>query len=143
MREMTPAECRDFLLHSTRTAKLSTVRSDGRPHIAPIGFLLDEDAVIFTTGETSVKGKNIRRDPRVSLCVDDETPPFAFVIIEGNAEILLPTPADLLDWAIRINRRYMGDDQAEAYARRTAVPGELLVRVTPLKTIAWKDVANW
>jgi len=37
----------------------------------------------------------------------------------------------------------MGDDQAEAFGKRNAVPGELLVRVKPSKIIAYKDVAAW
>jgi hypothetical protein len=47
----------------------------------------------------------------------------------------------VLAWATRIAARYMGADQAEAYGRRNAVPGEALVRVTPTKIIAEKDVA--
>jgi hypothetical protein len=37
----------------------------------------------------------------------------------------------------------MGADQAEAFGKRNAVPGELLVRITPTKIIAWKDIADW
>ena len=35
----------------------------------------------------SVKGRDMLRDPRVSLCVDDQTPPFSFVVIEGLVKI--------------------------------------------------------
>ena len=71
------------MLSGTRTAKLATVRADGRPHVAPVWFDLDGDEIVFTTGKDSVKGKNILRDPRVMISVDDENPPFAFVFIEG------------------------------------------------------------
>ncbi len=73
--------------------------------------------------------------------VDDEEPPFAFVTIEGDA-----TLSDDLDemrrWATRIAARYMGEEQAEAYGARNAVPGELLVRVKPTKIVAVKGVAD-
>lgn len=140
-REMTPEEYRSFMLDHVRTAKLATVRPDGRPHVAPIWFHLDGDDLIFTTGEDTVKGRNMRRDPRVSLCVDDEDPPFAFAIVEGEAELSRNAP-DLLRWATLIGGRYMGEELAEAYGRRNAVEGELLVRVRPVKVRACKEIAD-
>lgn len=142
MREMTAEERRAFLDHGTRTAKLATVRADGRPHLAPIWFVLDGDDLIFTTGKDTAKGKNIQRRPRVSLCVDDQTPPFAYVMVEGDAEIS-EDPADLLHWATVIGGRYMGQEQAEQFGRRNAVPGELLVRVRPVKILARDGISDW
>jgi hypothetical protein len=84
MRTLTTAEAQAFLLHGTRTAKFATVRADGRPHVMPIWFVLDNDDIVFTTWHTTVKAANIRRDGRVGLCVDDETPPYAFVFVEGR-----------------------------------------------------------
>ena len=141
MQKMTPAEIRTFLTHGTRTGKLATVRANGRPHVAPIWFVLDGDDLLFTTWHSSVKGLNIQRDPYVTLCVDEEAPPFAFVIIEGSVTISAD-PDQVLQWATRIGRRYMGQEQAEAFGRRNGVPGELLVRLTPSKIIAQKDVAG-
>ncbi|TCJ15952.1 PPOX class F420-dependent oxidoreductase [Rubrobacter taiwanensis] len=138
---MSRREWRSFMLDRPRTAKLATVRADGRPHVAPIWFDLDGEDLLFTTGESTVKGRNIRRDPRVSLCVDDEEPPFAFVIVEGEAEIV-DDPEELLRWATRIGGRYMGEELAEAYGRRNAVPGELLVRVAPTRVVARKNISD-
>jgi hypothetical protein len=45
-------------------------------------------------------------------------------------------------WATRIAARYMGEEQADAYGKRNAVPGELLVRVRPTKIVAVKGVAD-
>jgi PPOX class probable F420-dependent enzyme len=138
---MTEAEYRSFLIDRTRTAILATVRADGRPHVAPIWFDLDGDTIVFTTGESTVKGRNMRRDPRVSLCIDEEEPPFHFVLIEGTAELTAEDP-DLLYWATRLGGRYMGADRAEEYGRRNAVEGELLVRVTPQKILAYKNISG-
>jgi hypothetical protein len=75
------------------------------------------------------------------LCIDDDRPPFAFILIEGTA-----TLSDDLEtvkhWATRIGGRYMGEDLAEAYGKRNGVEGELLVRVTPTKVRFEKDVAS-
>jgi PPOX class probable F420-dependent enzyme len=139
---MKALDYRRFLLERPRTAKLATVRADGRPHVAPVWFDLDGDELVFTTWHTTVKAANIRRDGRVSLCVDDETPPFAFVLLEGLAR-LDDDPAQLRYWATRIAGRYMGAHEAERYGARNSVAGELLVRVTPSKIIAQDDVAGW
>ena len=83
----------------------------------------------------------MRREPRVYLCIDDEQPPFAFVLIEGTTTIRAGDP-DLLYWATRIGGRYMGAELAEAYGERNAVEGELLVRVTPSRIIARKNISD-
>ena len=140
-REMTAEEYREFLLGSVRTATLATVRADGRPHAAPVWYHMDGETFVFTTGKDTVKGKNLRRDGRVSLCIDEERPPFHFVIVEGVATVADGDP-DLLFWATRIGGRYMGEDKAEAFGRRNAVPGELLVRVRPTKVLAFKNIAD-
>jgi PPOX class probable F420-dependent enzyme len=138
---MTAREYENFMLVRARTATLATVRADGRPHAAPIWFDLDGDILVFTTGESTVKGRNMRRDPRVSLCIDEEEPPFHFVVIEGKAELTAEDP-DILRWATRIGGRYMGAERAEEYGRRNAVASELLVRVTPQKILAYKNISD-
>jgi PPOX class probable F420-dependent enzyme len=124
-----------------RTAKLATVRADGAPHVVPVWVALDGDDLLSTTGAGTSKGKALRRDPRVALCLDDEAPPFSFVMVQGTASIS-EDPDELLRWATVIGGRYMGADQAEAFGRRNGVPGELLVRVTPTKVIAYRGVAD-
>lgn len=141
MQPMTPEERRAFLLAGTRTAALATVRADGRPHVAPVWFTLDGDDLLFTTWETSVKGVNLRRDNRVALTIDDATPPYAFITIEGTATLSADLEA-MRHWATRIAARYMGEDLAIAYGRRNAVPGELLVRVRAEKIVAVAGVAE-
>jgi PPOX class probable F420-dependent enzyme len=138
---MTPERVLRFLMEGTRTGKLATVRSDGRPHVAPIWFVLDGDDVIFNTDESSVKGRNLARDPRVSMVVDDQEAPYGFVIIEGTAQ-LTNDPVDLLNWATAIGGRYMGADRAEEFGRRNGVAGEWVVRIVPTKVIAFDDTVG-
>lgn len=141
MREMTHAEWQAFVLEGMRTGKLATTRANGHAHVAPIWFTLDVDEVIFTTGKDTVKGEALARDPWVSLCVDDERPPFSFVTVEGSATISRD-PDELLWWATAIGARYMGPDAAESFGLRNTVPSELLVRVTPTKVIARAAIAD-
>ena len=140
MQDMTVDEIKTFLMTGTRTGKLATVRPDGRPHLVPIWFVLDGEDLVFTTWHESVKAVNMQRDPRVSICVDEEKPPYAFVMIEGTVTITEEAQARLY-WTTRIAARYMGEDLAEAYGRRNSVAGELVVRIQPVKVIAKKDMA--
>jgi PPOX class probable F420-dependent enzyme len=124
------------------TGKLATVRLDGRPHLAPVWYDVDGDGtLVFNTGSTTVKGRNLQRDPRASLCVDDERPPFSFVVVEGVAE-LSDDLAEVRAWATRIGGRYMGPDRAEEYGARNGAPGELVVRLRPQRVVSALDLAD-
>ena len=142
MQNMTAEETRRFLLDTPRTGKLSTVQADGRPHVVPIWFDFDGETLVFTTWHTSVKTRNLRRDPRLCLCADDEQPPYAYVILEGTGQVITPTPDELLDWATRIARRYMGDALAETFGKRNGKTGELIVRATITNIIAHKGITD-
>ncbi len=142
MKGMDENEIIGFLMEGTRTGKLATVREDGHPHVAPIWFVWNEGKIIFCTGDISVKAKNIRHNPQVSICVDDESPPYAFVIIQGTAKFS-DDQKDLLKWNTILGGRYMGEKLAEVYGKRNAVEGSLLVEVSPTKMISDKDVAGW
>ncbi|GHH88769.1 PPOX class F420-dependent oxidoreductase [Streptomyces capitiformicae] len=140
-KKMTDKEWRDFVSYGTRTGKLATARADGRPHVTPIWFLLDGDNVVFNTGKSSVKGRNLARDGRVALCVDADIPPYDFVMLEGRAE-LSEDLDEVRRWATRIAARYMGEERAEEFGDRNGVPGELLVRVRIDKVLAYSGVSD-
>ena len=132
------------------TGKLATVKKDGSPHIVPIWFVLESRNksggifdIIFTTDNTSIKARNIQRNNRVSICVDDQTPAFSFVIVNGTAKIYNIKRDELFRIARKIALRYMGKDKAEDYGRRNSTEGEVLVRIKPTKIIAAKDIAGW
>jgi nitroimidazol reductase NimA-like FMN-containing flavoprotein (pyridoxamine 5'-phosphate oxidase superfamily) len=73
MQPMTDAERRGSSPPGRRPPALATTRADGSPHVAPIWFLPDGDDVVFTTWHASVKGRNLARDPRAAISVDDRT----------------------------------------------------------------------
>jgi PPOX class probable F420-dependent enzyme len=136
---MSEDEVREFLSHGTRTAKLATVRVDGRPHVAPVWFVLDGDDIVFMTGAGTLKGKALQRDPRVSLVVDLEEPPYAFVMIEGSVTLSRDLD-EMLPLSIAIAERYVDANDAAAFGRRNAVDGELLVRLHPEHVVALGDM---
>ena len=141
MKKMNKDEIKEFLMEGTYTAKLGTINKDGSLHITPIWFILDEnDTIVFTTYFKSLKAKNLVRDPRVSICVDDQKPPFSFVIVNGTSKII-SMPQDLLMWTTKIAERYMGKELSLVYGKRNAVEGELIIKVIPDKIIAQKEIS--
>jgi PPOX class probable F420-dependent enzyme len=138
---MIDGEWQRFVSHGTRTGKLATTRADGSPHVVPVWFVLDGDDVLFNTGKTSVKGRNLARDGRAVLCVDDENPPYAYVTLRGRA-VITEDLAEMRHWAARIGARYMGADRAEEFGARNAVPGELLVRLVVERVNGHTDISD-
>jgi PPOX class probable F420-dependent enzyme len=135
---LTP-EIAAFLSAGTRTGKLGWTAADGRPLVAPVWFVVEDGALLFNTGKETAKGRAIRRDPRLVLCVDLEESPYAFVQVQGIATVT-EDPEELLRSATVIGGRYMGAERAEEFGRRNGVPGELLVRLSPTKVIAELDM---
>lgn len=142
-RAMDDERVRTFLTAlPARPAILGTVRADGRPHVAPIWYAVDDDeTIVFTTGETTVKGRNLRRTGYAAMTVDDDVAPFAFVVLEG-AVTISDDLDDVRHWAGVVGGRYMGADRADEYGERNGVPGELVVRLTPITVVSAFDVAE-
>jgi PPOX class probable F420-dependent enzyme len=138
---MTDAERDAFLREPVRPGVLATTRADGRPHVAPVWYDLDGDSIVFNTGADTVKGRNLARDGRVTMCVQDDQPPFSFVTVEGTAE-LIDDLTEVAAWAARLGARYMGADRGEEFGARNGVPGELLVRFRIDRSVSALDLAD-
>jgi PPOX class probable F420-dependent enzyme len=136
---ITDPEVSAFLQAGTRTGKLSYTGADGRPLVAPVWFIVEDGRVVFNTGKETAKGRALARDSRATLCVDLEEPPYAFVQVQGSAE-LSEDPGELLRTATAIAARYVGPELAEEFGQRNGVPGELVVRLRPTKILATFDM---
>jgi PPOX class probable F420-dependent enzyme len=139
---MTDDEVAAFLAGDPpHTAKVATVRADGRPHVAPVWYALDAGTLLFMTGADTVKGRSLRRDGHVAVCVDDERPPFSFVMLEGAVDLIEDLDA-VRHWATVIGGRYMGAERAAAYGARNGVAGEMVVRMRDPRVTSARDVAD-
>jgi PPOX class probable F420-dependent enzyme len=134
-------DVRAFLAQGTRTGKLGFLSPSGRPLVTPIWFIVEGDSLVFNTGAATAKGRALARDPRATLCVDLEEPPFGFVQVQGEVE-LSEDPAELLRTATAIAGRYMRAERAEEFGQRNAVPGELVVRLRPTRVVAAFDLTG-
>jgi len=132
---------RDFLSHGTRTGKLGFLAASGRPLVAPVWFIVEDGSLVFNTARETAKGRALAREPRASLCVDLEEPPYAFVQVQAEAE-LSEDPAELVRTATAIAARYMGAERAEEFGKRNGVPGELVVRLRPVKVLSAFDLTG-
>jgi PPOX class probable F420-dependent enzyme len=74
-------------LKGRRVGVLGTVGKDGQPVLTPIWYLYRKGKILMRTARESVKAQNILRDPRASLCVQDERPPYASVTLYGTATV--------------------------------------------------------
>jgi PPOX class probable F420-dependent enzyme len=122
-------KARDFLREHPH-AVLCTYRRDGRPQLSPIAVAIDDagDAVV-SSRETAIKVKNLRRDPRVSLCVVNDKWYGDWLQLDGTARIVsLPDAMDgLVDYYRRLSGEHPDwDDYRAAMVREQRV----LVRVT-------------
>jgi PPOX class probable F420-dependent enzyme len=88
-------EARAFIRVNHR-AVLATIRGDGAPQLSPITCGVDDSgAVVVSTREPAAKTRNLRRDPRASLCVLNDGFFGQFVQVEGTVTIVdLPEAMD-------------------------------------------------
>ena len=134
-------QVRAFLTEGTRTGKVSFTSASGQPLVAPVWFIVDGGDLVFNTGKGTAKGRALARDPRTAICVDLEQPPYAFIQVQGVAE-LSEDPAELVRTATAIAARYMGPERAGEFGQRNGVPGELVVRIRPHKVVGVFDMTG-
>jgi PPOX class probable F420-dependent enzyme len=122
---MSRAEWERFLAER-RVAVLATLGPEGEPVLTPIWYLYRDGLLYMRTGRESVKARNVGRDPRVTLCVQDERPPYRSVSVHGRASVEVEEEG----LSAVISRRYLGAVAGEAYLRMAREAGEQSAEVT-------------
>ncbi|NMI01904.1 PPOX class F420-dependent oxidoreductase [Pseudonocardia acidicola] len=114
-------------------AVLATARTDGTPQMSPVLAAVDDDGrLLVSTRETAYKVRNVRRDPRVWLCVLPDQFFGRWIQVEGRAEVIEQPEA--LDLLVGYYRRVSGehpdwDDYRDAMRREQRV----LLRIEPTR----------
>jgi PPOX class probable F420-dependent enzyme len=132
---MTDNEWRSFVTAGTRLAHIGLTRTDGRPHVTPVCFILDGDELAFVLSPGSVKGKSLTRDRRIAVCVSDERQPYGFVTVEGHARISAE-PEQVKHVAAGIAERYYPAQPAAEVAESFVQEGFTAVRISITNVIA-------
>jgi PPOX class probable F420-dependent enzyme len=83
MSDTLPDNARRFL-EARRFASLATINPDCTPQQSTIWYELDGDEILMNTARGRVKDRNLRRDPRASVCVEDG---YAYVTISGHVRL--------------------------------------------------------
>lgn len=110
------------LLSQPVLGTLATVSGQGWPQQTPLWVDLDGDDILVNTAEGRAKAVNVRRDPRVSLCVIDPADPYNVVVVRGSVVEVTTEGADAHIDALA--KKYLGLDE---YPMRR--PGEVRIKV--------------
>jgi PPOX class probable F420-dependent enzyme len=115
-------------------AKLATLRPDGTVHLVPIWYLHKGQELLMISNPGSYKVRNIRRDPRVTVCIDRPTPPYAGVIVRGTASLEEVTYQSL---AVPLSVRYLGQDAGALIGAEYARTDLMTIRVAIEHLFRW------
>lgn len=97
-------------LREKHFAVLGTLNKDGSPHLTPMWYLLEEDdTILMNTKVGRKKERNMRRDPRISVCVPRE---YHYVTISGTVE-MIDDPEIAQRDIYRLSARYHGEEKAK------------------------------
>jgi PPOX class probable F420-dependent enzyme len=108
------------LLNKKAFAQLATIMPDGTPQVSPVWFEYDGKNILINSAKGRVKDKNMRRDPRVGLDIQDPDNPYRHVSIRGRVVQITEDGADAhID---KLTRKYINQDR---YPYRG--PGEVRV----------------
>lgn len=123
-----PLDVRRWLLEDAPNAVIATIGRGGVPQLTPNWFLWDRQVFWVSTVSATVKVGNLRRDPRVTLCIDRTVPPEAYVQVVGRAEIV---EADVHALTLPLIAKYVSpEDAVEAHWQRIE-DDRVLLRISP------------
>lgn len=134
-RGLTDQERDDFLTSGAIFAKIATTLDDGQPVLSPVWYEWDGSSFLIVSKERTSLVRNLRRDARCGLLVDNPTLPYKRVSVQGRAEFL---PADF-DWETPVRQmvlRYLGEG-GMPYAESTLEFPRVPFRVWPEKMATW------
>ena len=130
-KDLTPDELGD-LLELPLVAVLATYRRDGTVLLSPVWHEWSDNGFTVMTGSGDVKARHVRRDPRASIVVYDDAPPYRGIELRATARLsALDDPSVVR----RIAARYLGRDEGERYAENGF--DDVLIRLEPGELRAW------
>ena len=110
-------------LQELRFAVLATINQDGTPQLTTMWYLLEDDGtILMNTKIGRLKERNLRRDPRISICIEDD---YNFLTINGTVQ-LIDDPERAQHDIYRLSSRYHGEEKArkqmqEKFSKETRV----------------------
>jgi PPOX class probable F420-dependent enzyme len=124
----------DEFLRAPNVAVVATVDPDGQPHVVPTWYLYEDGEIVLHTGRRSRKYRNLRQNPRVTLCVDSKAAPYKAIVIYGRANLEVRTDEERTR---RMAVAYLGEAIGSRYADSLRAERLVVVRVKPDRVISW------
>ncbi len=115
-------------LAPSRIAVMATINRDGTPQLTPNWYHYDGTVLTFVTTKERVKYLNLRRDPRISICIYAAPLAAEYVVMRGRATV---SDQDIWDQARAIIQRYAEPAEVEEHLERWKTQPRVLVTVTP------------
>lgn len=114
-------EVEAFLDEPGHLARIGTVDDDGFPRVLPLWFVFRDRRILFTPREPAVIWRNIQRDPRAGVSIDEEAAPYRKVTVQGRVQVVHPPGEDdaWRDLYRVIAKRYTREDWADSYVDGT------------------------
>lgn len=121
-----------YLDESRAFATVATISPDGRPHLTVVWVIRDGDDLLFSTTADRLQGKNLRRDPRITVMVNPPENPYVYAEVRGTATLTPDTDKEVLN---KVSLKYTGKDYATFNPASKDDGERLVVRVTPTKVV--------
>jgi PPOX class probable F420-dependent enzyme len=139
---LTPEEV-DARLEGRALARLATYRADGMIHLTPIWFSWDGTRFRLTLGAGRVHLKNLSRDPRVTILIDEDprleqglSAGAWAIMARGEAE-LSQDPDLIREVTLAVLTSALGPDDAQTYLEPIMAEGRTIVTITPSAWLTW------
>lgn len=125
-------EERETFLAALHVGVLGISAPDRAPVLVPVWYSYEPGGeIVFITNKNAKKAKRLEQEGRFTLCVQDESPPYKYVSVEGP--IVAIEDADHERELTPIAHRYLGKERGDAYVTKTSGDEELLVRMRPAR----------
>lgn len=136
MAQMTRTQIEAFLA-PPRHAIVATNRAGGPPQLTPVWYLYEDGQIYISAGVGTVKVQHLRRDPRVTVCVDGGHPDARYVILQGTVTILEPDDPrqEQIRWRI-IRHYHETEEEARSYYASMRDFVSVLIVLAPEKIIS-------
>lgn len=134
-------EIQSYFLKHGRNAIVATNRRNAGPNMSPLWYLWDGEFFLISTSDWVAKVRTLRRDPRMSICIDDATSNFGlYVTVYGTGEIIGPGE-DAVEPSFRLIRKYRSTDEA-AWVHWKAINtanDRVVIRMKPEQWV-WRNI---
>jgi PPOX class probable F420-dependent enzyme len=138
-RELLPDQLQAFL-DRPLVATLATLRKDGSVLLSPVWHEWRDGGFNIIVGTGDVKARHLARDPRVSVAVYEDDPPYTGVEVRGVASF---DEGDAHALTERLAIRYMGAELGKEYAKARTDDDELWIRIEPGNLRSWDYRDTW